>query len=106
MIWFLTRGRQQVDVEVRRALDGEGYELVLDYADGTERVERIRDPRRLVERTLRVQHRLIRQGFEPTSPMFPYASASTRPKTRSRRAALWLAFRASVKKRLAASLGL
>jgi hypothetical protein len=104
MIWFLTRGRQQVDVEVRRSADGEYYELVLDYPDGTEKVERIRDPRRLVERVLRVQHQLIRQGFEPTSPMFPYATASTRPK-RSRRAALWLAFRRSVKKRLAAAFG-
>lgn len=103
MIWFLTRGQQQVDVEVRRAPDGEGYELVLDYPDGTERVEHIRDPRKLVERTLRVQHQLIRQGFEPTSPMFPYASAST-PKPR--RAKLWAAFRASIKKRLAAALNI
>jgi hypothetical protein len=37
--------------------------------------------------------------------MFPYASASTRLRARSRRAALWLAFRTQVKKRLAASLG-
>jgi hypothetical protein len=104
MIWFLTRGRQQVDVEVRRAPDGEGYELVVDYPDGTERVERIRDPRGLIERTLRLQDQLIHQGFEPTSPMFPYASASARPKSRPRR--LWLAFRASVRKRLAAVLHL
>jgi hypothetical protein len=104
MIWFLTRGRQQVDVEVRRAPGGEGYELVIDYPDGTERVEHIRDPRKLVERTLRVQHQLIRQGFEPTSPMSPYASAST-PKPRSR-AGLWLALRTSIKKRLAAALNI
>jgi hypothetical protein len=105
MIWFLTRGRQQVDVEVRRAPGGDGYELVVDYPDGTERVEHIRDPRKLVERTLRVQHQLIRQGFEPTSPMSPYASAST-PKPGARRRGLWVAFRTSIKKRLAAALNI
>ena len=105
MIWFFTRGPEQVDVEVRRAPGGEGYELVIDYPDGTERVEHIHEPRKLVERTLRVQHQLIRQGFEPTSPMFPYASAST-PTSRSRRQGLWVAFRASIKKRLAAALNI
>ena len=105
MIWFLTRGREQVDVEVRRAPGGEGYELVIDYPDGTERVEHIHEPRKLVERTLRVQHQLIRQGFEPTSPMAPYASASS-PKPGARRRGLWLAFRASIKRRLAAALNI
>jgi hypothetical protein len=103
MIWFLTRGRLQVDVEVRRAPDGEGYELVIDYPDGTERVEHIRDPRKLVERTLRVQRKLIRQGFEPTSPMSPYASASTPKPPRAR---FWAAFRTSIRKRLAAALNI
>jgi hypothetical protein len=105
MIWFLTRGRQQVDLEVRRAPDADAYELVVTGPDGLESVERYEDPHRLVERTLRVQSRLIRHGWEPTSPMAPYAS-STPARPRGRVALLWLAVRRSVRRRVAAVLGL
>jgi hypothetical protein len=106
MIWFLSRGRQQVDLEVRRAPDADAYELVVTGPDGLENIERFEDPHRLVERTLRVQSRLIRQGWEPTSPLAPYASASSLTSKRRGRVALFgLAVRRSVR-RLAAGLGL
>ena len=49
--------------------------------------------------------RLIRRGWEPTSPMAPYAS-STPARPRGRVALLWLAVRRSVRRRVAAVLGL
>jgi hypothetical protein len=68
MIWFFTRDSAQVNIEVRRAPDAGGFELVVDYPDGSEGVERFQDGRKLVERTLAVQRRLMREGWTPTGP--------------------------------------
>ena len=78
MIWFFTRGSTQVDLEVRRAPESGAYALVVLYPDGTERVEEIRDPRRLIERTLEVQQRLIKDGWIPTGPAGPVPAAVPR----------------------------
>ena len=48
MIWFFRRGNLQVDIEVRRIADPDGFELVVDYPDGSEGVQRFTDPRKLV----------------------------------------------------------
>ncbi|HXH06445.1 MAG TPA: hypothetical protein VNI83_07620 [Vicinamibacterales bacterium] len=66
MIWIFTRGRAQIDVEIRRA--EEAYELVVSYPDGTEHVERFGDPARLIDRSLRLQRRLMRDRWEPRRP--------------------------------------
>jgi hypothetical protein len=105
MIWFLTRDLEQVDLEVRRTPEADAYELVVTEPNGRERIERFQDPHQLVERTLRVQRRLIRQGWSPTSPMFPYASGGP-VKPRGRVALLWLAVRRTVRRRLTVVLGL
>jgi hypothetical protein len=68
MIWFFTRGAAQLDIEVRRLPHDGAFELIVDYPNGTETVERITDPRKLVDRTLRIQRRLIRDGWAPTGP--------------------------------------
>nr|ADC35818.1 hypothetical protein [uncultured bacterium 66] len=67
MIWFFTRGTLQVDIEVRQ-VDVEAFELVIDYPNGTEGVERFTNPRKLVRRTLSVQHRLILMAGYPPGP--------------------------------------
>jgi hypothetical protein len=107
MIWFLTRGRQQVDVEIRRAPDSEGYELVLAYPDGTERIERYEDASQLVERTLRVQRRLMRRGWRPTSPFGPEWTSPPKTLSRGARVVLMISnLGRAVKRRLAAAFGL
>jgi len=68
MIWFFRRGPAQLDIEVRREPHGGAFELIVDYPDGTETVERITNPRKLVDRTLKIQQRLIREGWSPTGP--------------------------------------
>lgn len=67
-MWFFTRGAAQLDIEVRRVPHDGAFELIVDYPDGTETVERIADPRKLVDRTLKIQRRLIREGWSPTGP--------------------------------------
>ena len=68
MIWSFNRAAAQVDIEVRRVYETPGYELVIDYPNGSETVERFSNPRRLVERTLDVQERLMRDGWIPCRP--------------------------------------
>jgi hypothetical protein len=106
MIWLFNRGLQQVDVEVRRSVDSEGYEIVLVTPDGTEVVERVRNPRRLIKRTRRVQRRLIRRGWRPQSPLGMHPMPpGTAPGRLARWAARFSSVRRSVKRRLAATFG-
>ena len=84
MIWFFTRGPAQLDIEVRRVPDGGAFELIVDYPDGTETVERITNPRKLVERTLKIQRRLIRNGWAPTGPAGTGLRQRARPPRRGR----------------------
>ena len=110
MIWFFTRGSLQVDIEVRQ-VDTDAFELVIDHPDGSEAVERFRNPRKLVRRTLNVQHRLIREGWVPTGPGMRFRVGGT-PAAQSaikRMPAvprLWAYFQRQVAARLAATFGL
>jgi hypothetical protein len=115
MIWFFTRDSAQVDIEVRRIPDVGEFELVLDYADGSETIERFRDPRKLVARTLAVQRRLIRNGWTPTGPgnhprgrlksaPAPAQRSSRRART-TRTPRLWAYLERQVRERLAATFG-
>ncbi|MFL6280783.1 MAG: hypothetical protein ACJ731_11775 [Vicinamibacterales bacterium] len=108
MIWFFTRGSAQIDVEVRRISDPDGYELVVDYSDGSESVERYKKPRRLVERTLTLQRQLIGDGWIPSGPGMYGVRAKVRPRARVLRgpARLWAYVHRQVTARLAATFGL
>ena len=112
MIWFFTRDSAQVDIEVRRVPDAGLFELVIDYPDGSEGVERFRNPRKLVDRTLAVQRRLIRAGWIPTGPGNHPRTHAPRPGTHAARAGhrrrvprLWTYVQRQVRERLAATFG-
>jgi hypothetical protein len=108
MIWFFTRGSAQIDIEVRRITDPDGYELVVDYSDGSESVERFTSPRRLVERTLTLQRQLIGDGWMPSGPGMYGVRAKVRPRPRVLRgpARIWAYVHRTVSARLAATFGL
>jgi hypothetical protein len=111
MIWFFRRDNLQVDIEVRRLGDGEVFELVVDYPDGAEGVERFTNPRKLVRRTLSLQQRLIRDGWVPCGPGMRFRidpAAAARPPAKRRRAVprLWAYVHRQVAARLAATFGL
>lgn len=113
MIWFFTRDSAQVDIEVRRVPDAGLFELVIDYPDGSEGVERFRNPKKLVERTLAVQRRLIRNGWTPTGPgnhpRTHAARAAARPQApKARRRTMprvWAYVQRQVRERIAATFG-
>jgi DNA-binding MarR family transcriptional regulator len=105
MIWLFNRGLQQVDVEVRRDPESGRYEIVLVTPDGTELIERVRNPRRLIKRTRRVQRRLIRRGWHPRSPLGLHPMPGTQPGKIARWVAMLSSMRRSVRRRLAATFG-
>lgn len=110
MIWFFTRGNLQVDIEVWQ-VDVDAFELVIDYPDGSEGVERFTNPRKLVRRTLAAQRRLIRDGWIPSGPGMRFriddALAATPAAKRSRTVPrLWTYVQRQVAARLAATFGL
>jgi hypothetical protein len=112
MIWYFTRGAAQIDVEVLRRSEANGYTLALTYSDGTERIEQFESPARLVARALAIQQRLIAEGWMPASPatgktMVPRRVPCGRIRyaaTAARRALAHL--HRSITKRLAAAFGL
>ena len=111
MIWFFTRDSAQVDIEVRRLPDR--FELVIDYPDGSEDVERFRSPKKLLKRTLLVQQRLLRDGWVPTGPgRHPYMGAKARPPARGARRlkgvprSAWRYIQERISRRIAATFGL
>jgi hypothetical protein len=112
MIWFFTRGRAQVDIEVRRLIDGKTFELIVDYPDGSEGIERFTNPGKLVRRTLRLQRRLIRDGWVPSGPGMRFGAGSTPArvvppaKPLHGPARLWAYVHRQVTERLAATFGL
>jgi len=108
MIWFFTRASAQIDIEVRRVADPDGYELVVDYSNGSESVERFTSPRRLVERTLALQRELIADGWMPSGPGMYGVRAKVRPRARVLRgpARLWFYMQRHVAARIAATFGL
>ena len=109
MIWFFTRGNLQVDIEVRQ-VDVDAFELVIDYPDGSESVERFTNPRKLVRRTLSAQQRLIRDGWIPSGPgmRFRVNSVATNAAVKRHLALprLWEYVQRQVAARLAATFGL
>lgn len=112
MIWFFTRGSAQIDIEVRRLANSGVFELIVDYPDGSEGVERFTNARKLVKRTLSLQHRLIRGGWIPNEPgMRRGARVPRRPARRSlarwrQVPRLWDYVQRHVRERIAATLGL
>lgn len=114
MIWFFTRDSAQVDIEVRRISDAGLFELVIDYPDGSEEVERFRNPRKLVKRTLSVQRRLIHDGWVPTGPgrqrargVAPVPGARRSPRRlKSMPRLMWNYVQRQVTRRIAATFGL
>jgi hypothetical protein len=111
MIWFFRRGNLQVDIEVRRIADPEAFELVIDYPDGSEGVQRFTNPRKLVRRALRLQQQLIRDGWVPSGPGMRFrieAAVAPQAPLERRRAVprLWAYVHRHVAARLAATFGL
>ena len=62
MVWFFERQQSRLHYEIRRQSDGDDYELVINWPDGRQEVERYSECGTLVERSSLLQTRLAQQG--------------------------------------------
>lgn len=65
MIWAFERRGEQISCEVRREAEGDSFELVVSYPDGSERVERFDDPTALIDSSVQCLERFRREGWKP-----------------------------------------
>ena len=72
MIWFFERETACLRYEIRREMEGAGYELVI-IEDGGERVERVQSANMLLERSHLVWAGLLQKGWRPVGPALPPA---------------------------------
>ena len=63
MIWFFERECDRLYYEIRRQPEGSDYELVINYPDGTQLVERFADASAVVTRSGRLQTELFDLGW-------------------------------------------
>lgn len=65
MIWFFERQASRLLYEIRRQVDGDDYELVVTFPDGSQEVEKFKDAVTLIERSHRLQESLMAEGWAP-----------------------------------------
>jgi hypothetical protein len=63
VFYFYKRGPETVQCEVRSAVDGPGYEIVIRETDGTERLERFATSEQVHSRWLEINNRFEREGW-------------------------------------------
>ena len=63
MIWFFERQGDHLRCEVRTQIEGDRFDLVITHPDGTETVESFTDDKELNRRTLELQARWHREGW-------------------------------------------
>jgi hypothetical protein len=63
MIWFFERRHLRLHYEIRRQLDGPGFELLISYPDGTQYLERYPDSDAVIARSRALQNVLLQAGW-------------------------------------------
>lgn len=63
MFYFVQRGKETVQCEVRAASDGPGFEIVVTEADGAERVETFAISEQVHTRWLELHRRFADEGW-------------------------------------------
>jgi hypothetical protein len=63
MIWFFERRGDHLRCEIRTQVEGDRYDLVITYPDGSEAVERFTDSRTLAQRTAELEQAMLRDGW-------------------------------------------
>ena len=64
MIWFYERQGSHLRCEVREAVNGDCYQLVITHADGAERVETFYDSRALTRRSRELEDTWRTEGWD------------------------------------------
>jgi hypothetical protein len=65
MIWFFERQHLRLRYEIRRHTHNNDFELVITHPDGRLEVERYADSGQILERSIKLQNRLLQDGWQP-----------------------------------------
>ena len=63
MIWFFERRQLRLHYEIRRQLDGHGFELQITYPDGSQHLEHYADSAAVLARSRALQNVLLQAGW-------------------------------------------
>lgn len=66
MTWFFTRSTERLQLEIRRARQGQGYEIVVRQPNGAEALEWCHEGRDLIRRQEEVAKSWLAHGWTPT----------------------------------------
>jgi len=77
MIWFFERERDRLHFEIRHRTDGEEYELVVTYPDGSQFIERFADASGLIERSSSLRSELFERGWRALGDSIRSLSAAS-----------------------------
>ncbi len=64
MIWFYERSGTHLRCEVRQAIEGDRYELVITDESGSERIEWFSDSKELTRRSRELENEWRTQGWD------------------------------------------
>src|SRR4051812_17618616 len=78
MVWFFERQQSRLHYEIRRQSDGDDYELVINWPDGRQEVERCSECGTLIQRSSVLQTRLAEQGWVPPQTRVRPGSTASR----------------------------
>jgi hypothetical protein len=78
MVWFFERQQSRLHYEIRRQSDSDAYELVINWPDGRQEVERYSECGTLIQRSSVLQSRLAEQGWVPPQTRVRPGSTASR----------------------------
>jgi hypothetical protein len=78
MIWFFERRHLRLRYEIRRQLDGPGFELLITYPDGAQHLERYADSDGVLARSRGLQRVLLQAGWSQPRPRMRALGAERR----------------------------
>ena len=65
MLWCYHRGNTRIDLEIRKNLDRDLYEIVISYPDGSEDLTQVEEAKALIDCVLQLQSDLMTEGWKP-----------------------------------------
>jgi hypothetical protein len=63
MIWFFERESARLHYEIRQRADGQDFEIVVTYPDGSQLVEQYSDAGQLIDRSTAIRSELFAHGW-------------------------------------------
>ena len=77
MIWFFERESARLHYEIRQRPDGQEFEIVVTYPDGSQVIEQCSDASGLIERATAIRSELFERGWRALGNQVRRVSAAS-----------------------------